>query len=605
MPVMPLTINLLGRPHLHAVGSTPYRFRSQKSWVLLAYLLLADRPVPRATLAGLLFEEADDPLRALRWSLAEVRRGLGDGASVEGDPVSVHLPVGAVVDVDAVMRGGWRTAIAMPGVAHTLLEGVNVHGSHAFEVWLSAERRRLAAASEAILHEAALGLLAAGDRSGAIDAATRAVALNPLDENSQALLIQLLRESGDAQGARMAYDAAREVLEQELGIPPGPAIESAWRVDVTEDRASHSRASVEAVLEAGSAAIDAGAAESGLASLRTAVALADDLGIADLRMRARIVLAEALIHSVRGRDEEGIAALHAADAMAMSEGTPEEVAQIRTELGYVDFLRARYDRAEHWLSDALARAGDRAEVIAGARAYLGSVDSDRARYPQAMRHLELGAAAAREIGATRREAYAISMMGRIHLLRGEWDAAEQHLRHSVDLCQAGRWLALLPWPQALLGEVLLARGDVDEAGVVLEQAFARACQLADPCWEGTAERALALVCAARGDVDAAFARLADARTRSRRVSDGYVWLDAYILDAMAGLGVQYGHPGTAGWVDSLQSLAQRTEMREMSVRSLVHGAALGRHEDAEGARLLVSDIDNDALAALVASVPGG
>ena len=73
-----LVVRLLGRPGIERRGDEPYRMRSRKSWALLAYLLLTERPTGRARLAELLFAEADDPLRALRWSLAEIRRALAD-----------------------------------------------------------------------------------------------------------------------------------------------------------------------------------------------------------------------------------------------------------------------------------------------------------------------------------------------------------------------------------------------------------------------------------------------------------------------------------------------------------------------------------------------
>ena len=36
-------------------------------------------------------------------------------------------------------------------------------------------------------------------------------------------------------------------------------------------------------------------------------------------------------------------------------------------------------------------------------------------------------------------------------------------------------------------------------------------------------------------------------------------------------------------------------MKEMTVRSLLHGAALGRESDAEAATLLAADLDNPIL----------
>ena len=71
------------------------------------------------------------------------------------------------------------------------------------------------------------------------------------------------------------------------------------------------------------------------------------------------------------------------------------MAEARAELGYVDFLRARYERAEVWLSQARdLGAGDPA-VAAKATTYLGSVESDRADYVSALLHLAEGQAAGR------------------------------------------------------------------------------------------------------------------------------------------------------------------------------------------------------------------
>ncbi len=56
-----VAVHLLGRPGIEVDGASGYRFRSRKSWALLAFLLLAERPPTRSRLASLLFAEADDP----------------------------------------------------------------------------------------------------------------------------------------------------------------------------------------------------------------------------------------------------------------------------------------------------------------------------------------------------------------------------------------------------------------------------------------------------------------------------------------------------------------------------------------------------------------
>lgn len=601
---MHLAVHLLGNPRIERPSGEPYQVRSRKSWALLAYALLSERPPSRYRLAALLYPDADDPLRALRWTLSEIRRALGDGSSIGGDPVVLELPSGAVVDVRVVTSGTWPEAVRLPGLGEDLLDGYVVKGAAAFGSWLLSEQRHVAAAAEAILHEAALGSLSRGKLPDAIAYAVRATAMNPLDENHQALLIRLYRLAGDVDAAQRQFDECAALLADELGVDPGGAVVAANREPRREQRPVAAAASVRAIVEAGSAAVAAGAVQAGVDSLRSAVPLADRSGSEELRVSSRLVLAEALIHALGGLDEEGLASLHEADQIAGARGDRDSMARARTELGYVDFLRGRYDRAEHWLTQAVGLADGSPWLQAKATTYLGSVESDRANYPRALALLDDAVELARAARDPRREAYAFSMIGRVHLLRLDLETATQRLDAAIALAEDDHWLSFLPWPQALLGHAKLAASDVPGALASLEQAFARACQLRDPCWEGIAARGVALAAAATGDVDAAFAGLIDARVRCGRLADPYVWLDAYILDALCGLGRIHGHPNTRAWVQTMHELTSRTWMRELSVRSLRHGAALGESGAAEAARLLASNIDNPAISSDGGRVPG-
>ena len=91
-----------------------------------------------------------------------------------------------------------------------------------------------------------------------------------------------------------------------------------------------------------------------------------------------------------------------------------------------------------------------------------------------------------------------------------------------------RWNAFLPWPQVLHAQCLVQAGRWDEASEEAEHAFALACELGDPCWEGMAARVLGMLAVHAGDLGAAQVWLADARRRCDRVPDRYVWVSAYV-----------------------------------------------------------------------------
>jgi hypothetical protein len=191
------------------------------------------------------------------------------------------------------------------------------------------------------------------------------------------------------------------------------------------------------------------------------------------------------------------------------------------------------------------------------------------------------------------------MLGRVSLLRGELDLAAEQLLESLAVARADHWLSFRPWPQAMLGQTRLAQGDLHAASTCLEQAWARACQIGDPCWEGISARGLAQVAEASGDPDRAITTLLDARARSTRRSDPYVWLDVHILDALCDVGRRHGDPRAGGWVEEMHARSSRAGMRELTVRAMVHGAALGDRGDEGLAAILAEEIDNPLLASLV------
>ena len=178
---MTVKVRLLGPPRIEEEGGQPRcPARGQKSWALLARLAMAERPLSRSELAAELFAEADDPLGALRWCLADIRRCCGDPGLARGDPVSLTAG-GPWFDVRALQDGSLPTA----EIGGELLAGVEPRNCPAFDVWLMLARGRCAARSMEELRQGALRLLAAGDFEAAVEVAGRAAARDPLDEGAQ------------------------------------------------------------------------------------------------------------------------------------------------------------------------------------------------------------------------------------------------------------------------------------------------------------------------------------------------------------------------------------------------------------------------------------
>ncbi len=587
-------IHLLGAPRVERDGQPLPAPRGHKVWGLLAYLALCQAPVNRSHLATLLFEDADDPLGALRWNLSQLRRLIGD-AGLGGDVLHIPRESTDFVDAAVILGGSWGEALRVPGLGHELLEGMNFPSSPSFEIWLATERRHLQGAAEGILREAALARLAVGAAAEAADLAGRLVRLNPLDENFQALLVRSLAAAGDGVGAARQAAACGDLFRRELGVAPGPALAAAIStVTATPTaRPTTGRAAARAQIDAGEAAINAGALEAGLHCLRCAIVEADAIGDNTLRARARLALGGALVHAARGRDEEGATALHEALAVSQSESSPLAAAACR-ELGYVEFLRSRYERTLVWLRRAQTLAGDdRAEQTRIATVH-GSALSDTAHYQEAIAVLRDASAAADSLGEAKQSAYALSMLGRALLLCGDHPGATAALDRSLALAQ-GIWTALVPWPQSLRAEIDLLHGDIDAAAERLEHAFALGCQLNDPCWEGIAARGLGRVAIARGDAQGATEVLVDAVARGSRLPDAYLWGKGYTLEVLCRLAVEQGLPQAAVWVEELHALAARSGMRELTVRAHLHSAALGHSASGKSARLLAEGIGSPVL----------
>lgn len=597
---MGLTIQLLGRPSAARDGMPIHTVRGRKAWALLAYLVSARRAVTRVQIAQLLFSEAEDPLGAVRWNVAEVRRVLGDPEALRGDSLRLELPPGALVDVNVLTLGTWREALELPGIGQELLAGMSFSSSPAFEAWLLAERRHVEAATEAVLREAAHARLAAGEWEAAVGLATRLLALNPLADSSQALLIRALAARGDLAAALRQRAACIELFHRELGVDPGRAV-----MDSLDElnrpagsRLPSGRAAIAAQIEAGEAAVHGGAIDAGLICLRRAIAESQQDSERDLEAHALLAYGSALVHAARGRQEEATTTLQRCLLVAAGIGAASTAAAAYGELGWMECNAGRYERAEV----AIVRAAEALGPLAAARPYhqigLGACRLSQGRYEESIAVTQAGLQRNEQEGDLGVAVIGLCQLGLVWLLREDLAQARSVLERAVAECRSARMVKLVPYPEALLAEVHLRSGDLDRAAQEFERAFALGCQLADPCWEGLSQRGIGLVAAHRGQTARALSVLEDAWNRAGRHPDSDQWIVAYILDALCAVAIGAGRPDAKA-LNDLESLAARTGMREFLARAHWHRFKMGDRGAGDAARLLAAEVDNPALHALV------
>lgn len=583
-------VRLLGRPQVERHGHLVDQPRGRKTWALLAYLTLAERPSGRRRIASMLCSDAVDPLRALRWCLSETRRLTGWGNEhLSGDPLVLSIPADCHVDARRLLEG----ELPEQPVGE-LLEGLEFSGLAAFDHWLMSERQYLAAREQALLRDRALVELAAGRFDWATAMARRAVDQDPLETRNQEVLVRCLAVAGRADQARRQVARCADLFRRELDASVPATVKQAALAPAPSDRRVQSVAStaeVRAAVDAGRAAMGAGAVDAGLDRLRRAVALSTASEDRALEAEASVALGQALSHSLRARDSEVTALLHGGFADAEQSGNQRLAALACYELGFIAVQCGDVRHGADWLDRAQRMAGDDHDLNGAIWGVRGMAHSDAARYADAIQALEASIDHANSAGKPRQVAWSLSLIGRLHLLRGELETAGTVLDCSTEIVRTERWIAFLPWCEALLAEVLRRQDDVETAQPLAEHAFALASDLGDACWMATAARTLAFIehDRARGDAAVEWVR------RSLELAIPYQWARASALDAACVVLADPNPDAARRRADELALIAARGGMREFSARAALHQGLLGDSKASETARWLSTEIDNPAL----------
>lgn len=208
---------------------------------LLGYLALAETAAPRERLLGLFWgESAEEAARKnLRNTLWAIRRALGEEALLaDGDRLALGAAVWADVrQFEQAHKALDRRAAPVPPTLAQLraaadlytgpfLDGLALVEAPEFELWLTAERERLAQAVLALWAAEIAAHAQMGDWRSVAARARRVLAHDSLQEPAVRALMEAQARLGARSEALHQYDVLRSILARELGVEPLPETEA-------------------------------------------------------------------------------------------------------------------------------------------------------------------------------------------------------------------------------------------------------------------------------------------------------------------------------------------------------------------------------------------
>jgi DNA-binding SARP family transcriptional activator/tetratricopeptide (TPR) repeat protein len=263
-----LYLSLLGE-QVMTDGGAGLRAHSSRTAALVAFLAAhAGSPQARQRIAGLFWPESTDAqaLTNLRRELHYLRQILRDEPSLVvtsrdlcwRDTATCRVDL-RIFDIErqaavaAAAAGDDAEALARGTAALAQYKGDLLPGQ--YEDWVLEARSQLDRQCADLCDLLAAARARTGDLTGAAAAARRRIQLQPLEEAGYRALMLVQADLGDRAGAVSTYHHCASVLEQELGVVPGPATRQAFQRLMADGEPAGARPAVQpAAVRSGRAA---------------------------------------------------------------------------------------------------------------------------------------------------------------------------------------------------------------------------------------------------------------------------------------------------------------------------------------------------------------
>ncbi len=230
------SIRLFGAIEISRDGQPLSGFRSQKTLVLLAYLISQARPLTRDHLAGLFWPETTQKqaLGHLRRALHNLSKNLPGCLDVNRRTAAFHAQAPATVDIRRFEALAEQKDVASMSEAAALLrapflEGVYISDNPELESWILGEQERWRLRAITLLEILTQTVLRTGDYDHALSCARRLTHIDPLHEQYHRRLMHLYVKTGQRQAALAQYETCRRLLAEELGAAPSPETDALYQ----------------------------------------------------------------------------------------------------------------------------------------------------------------------------------------------------------------------------------------------------------------------------------------------------------------------------------------------------------------------------------------
>jgi predicted ATPase/DNA-binding SARP family transcriptional activator len=237
-----LRIYLFGPPRFER-DDGPILVNRRKGVALLSYLIQANQPTSRETLAALFWPEHSqaEALKSLRRELSRLKKSLGEDSIVA---TSGQLALNSGADVDTVRFQQKLKLVrehdhfletecpscldalsrAVDSYTDSFMAGFNLLDCPEFDAWQDYQRENFRYEQDHALHLLARWYMFQGREDQVFHYCRRLLALDPLNETVHRLLMQANIQSGRPAAALREYEEFARLLQERMGVEPAEEI---------------------------------------------------------------------------------------------------------------------------------------------------------------------------------------------------------------------------------------------------------------------------------------------------------------------------------------------------------------------------------------------